>query len=363
MSDAGRKNFEDFLRLASPNLHRECFAHAAFIYFRNDNAWVNLAASVVLTPFEKIPGHTGPRIVDLPDFRALSVVIAPDSVLPFLQGIYKGLVDPSHLPDGCEDSIQLPHYSFCSPVFLNRDKTEEFGIGFPAHLLRASGDSLSSLMPRHGWDEIVGALPSSKPPFSGFDGLARDLAIGSGLQHYHASHVSLVSPYWLKLQTVSARAADATIDAKVVSYWPGFQGKATLSLIPRSNEVRPNLAAAGIRFRPRRDGRNRYLSIVQTPGNSVTSVTSITHPTRRTETKTCGTLPEDGTVQVPSPVSSSAKCPIYKEFERYDGNDDTSPRLSTHPETRSAGDKNKTKPPTACRCCGGSSIQTRWLDG
>jgi hypothetical protein len=58
------------------------------------------------------------------------------------------------------------------------------------------------------------------------------------------------------------------------SAWP----KAAHTLTRRLNEVRPNLAAAGIAVTVDRNGRGRNLTIRKTPQNSVTSVTNCADP-------------------------------------------------------------------------------------
>jgi hypothetical protein len=82
------------------------------------------------------------------------------------------------------------------------------------------------------WAEVRARLPASDPPFASLSAVARDLRIGSRLEHNDRTSVLVVSPFWLALTRFESNHESASIGVEVLSYWPEISKAATLSLLP-----------------------------------------------------------------------------------------------------------------------------------
>jgi len=235
VNEDGRRNLESFLNLAAPNLRRACGAEVASLYLRHGDAFVSLATRISLIPSAGASAPVEPCVLALAEIKAIRGTVGPERVVPLIEDVIQGALLPPHLPDGCADTIELVRPSIHSPVFLGCERTSAHGVAFPAHVSWVHGDDIRSLIPRDAWDDIERRVPASARPFPNLSAFIRSLGIADGIRHDHSCLLTLLSPYWLRLQQARTKLTDNELRVEVLSRWGNLADHASVSVSPHGH--------------------------------------------------------------------------------------------------------------------------------
>jgi len=263
MTEGGSPNeVESFLAIAGPNLERGCGAQVAAICASTPDGLLNLATSIILTPFPELDGAQGPALVASHGLYAFRGVVAPERVLSLVRGVFAGRVDAKDLPEGVGHPVRFERggsgerLEIGEPHLLECDGSEN-PVAVPAWVAVGSGGSIDEIVPYRAWQAIERALPAGDPPFASVEELARQLFIQNYLNNRSAARVVLCSPYWLRLVGAVPRVSEGKIDVEVQAAWEDPTG-ATLSFMPSSplhSAAKRILPLEGSSWHPLSEGR------------------------------------------------------------------------------------------------------------
>jgi len=236
--DDAPKALKSFLAKAEPNLRRGCVAHVAAICADRPEGLLNLAATIILTPFTHVEGNHGPALARSNGLHAFRGIVPASNVRGLIKGVFAGRVEPTDLPEGIDRPLCFERGGAGQAVEVGEPRLLDLGepenpVGLPAWVATGWGGSTNEIVPFQDWQAFERALPAGDPPFGSVQDLARHLFIQNYLSHGATTRVGLCAPYWLRLAGATPKVSEGKIDVDVQSAWkPPLE--ATLSLIPAS---------------------------------------------------------------------------------------------------------------------------------